>query len=50
MNLPKSITVCEVGLRDGLQNEKVMLSTAQKLAMLEKFRMPAFRSLKSAAW
>lgn len=38
MNLPKSITVCEVGLRDGLQNEKVILSTEQKLTLLEKIQ------------
>lgn len=38
MNLPKSITVCEVGLRDGLQNEKATLSTAQKLTLLENIQ------------
>lgn len=38
MNLPRSITVCEVGLRDGLQNEKTTLSTEQKLALLEKIQ------------
>lgn len=36
LNLPQSITVCEVGARDGLQNEKVLLSVAQKVELLEK--------------
>ena len=34
MNLPSAITLCEVGLRDGLQNEKTILSTEQKLTLL----------------
>ena len=34
MNLPKVITICEVGLRDGLQNEKILLTTDQKLELL----------------
>lgn len=34
MKLPKSITLCEVGLRDGLQNEVYILNTAQKVQIL----------------
>ena len=34
MKLPSSITLCEVGLRDGLQNETYILNTEQKLEML----------------
>jgi len=34
MNLPSSITICEVGLRDGLQNEKTILTTEEKLTLL----------------
>ena len=37
MNLPEKISICEVGLRDGLQNEKVILSTDQKLEILRGF-------------
>ena len=32
--LPSSITLCEVGLRDGLQNEKTLLPTKEKVALL----------------
>lgn len=38
MQLPKQITVCEVGLRDGLQNETATLTTAQKLTLLERIQ------------
>ena len=34
MKLPSSITLCEVGLCDGLQNETYILNTEQKLEML----------------
>lgn len=33
-NLPSAVTLCEVGLRDGLQNEKTILSTEQKVDLL----------------
>jgi len=35
MNFPKTITICEVGPRDGLQNEKELLSTEQKIELIE---------------
>lgn len=35
MNLVKAITLCEVGPRDGLQNEKVVLPAAQKAALID---------------
>lgn len=33
MALPKTIKIVEVGLRDGLQNEKIILSVAQKIEL-----------------
>lgn len=33
--LPKKIRICEVGLRDGLQNEKRMFTTEEKLELLD---------------
>lgn len=35
MNLPRQVTICEVGLRDGLQNEKRLFSVEEKLALLD---------------
>lgn len=34
MNYPSSVILCEVGLRDGLQNEKKILTTQEKLELL----------------
>ena len=34
-NLPSAITLCEVGLRDGLQNEKALLPTQRKIELLQ---------------
>jgi len=33
---PENITICEVGPRDGLQNEKVLLTIEQKIELIEK--------------
>ena len=35
MNWPEKIILCEVGPRDGLQNEKTMLSVEQKVALID---------------
>ena len=35
MNLPEKVSICEVGLRDGLQNEKVIPSTDDKVELLK---------------
>lgn len=36
LTLPKRITLCEVGPRDGLQNEDVILSTERKIELIER--------------
>lgn len=35
MNLVKAVTLCEVGPRDGLQNEKTLLTVEEKLELIE---------------
>jgi hydroxymethylglutaryl-CoA lyase len=35
MSLPRYVTICDVGPRDGLQNEQVTLTTEAKLALLQ---------------
>lgn len=42
MKLPSSITLCEVGLRDGLQNEQCILDTDQKIAVLKELISAGF--------
>lgn len=46
LHLPSSITLCEVGLRDGLQNEKVLLSTQEKLTLLRGIIDAGFRVIE----
>lgn len=36
MKLPRQVILCEVGLRDGLQNEQTVFSASQKLALAKK--------------
>ena len=36
MQLPVNVIVCEVGPRDGVQNEKTMLTVEQKVELIEK--------------
>lgn len=36
LNLPTSIVICEVGPRDGLQNEQVLLTVQQKVELIER--------------
>lgn len=36
MNWPAKVTICEVGPRDGLQMEKTVLSTGQKVELIER--------------
>lgn len=36
LKLPQRVTLCEVGPRDGLQNEKTLLSTQQKIELIER--------------
>lgn len=35
LNLPSKVRICEVGLRDGLQNEQQIISTEDKIALME---------------
>ena len=36
MDLPRRITIVEVGPRDGLQNEKTTIATADKIAFINQ--------------
>lgn len=46
LKLPSEVTICEVGLRDGLQNEKTILSTEQKLEILRDLIDAGFRVIE----
>jgi hydroxymethylglutaryl-CoA lyase len=44
------ITICEVGPRDGLQNEKALLSTKTKVALIERAIAAGVRRIEATAF
>lgn len=44
--MSKAITLCEVGLRDGLQNEKTIVSTEDKIALIENMVEAGFKVIE----
>ena len=46
MTMPKEITLCEVGLRDGLQNEKTMFTAEQKIALINAMSEAGFKVIE----
>lgn len=46
MNLPEKVTICEVGLRDGLQNEKKIINTEEKLELANKLIDAGFKVIE----
>lgn len=45
-NLPKEITICEVGPRDGLQNEDKILSTGEKIELIDLLTDTGFKVIE----
>ena len=50
MNLPAEVRIVEVGPRDGLQNEKLEISTADKIALIDKLSATGLRSIEATAF
>ena len=50
MGLPRRVTITEVVLRDGLQDEPAMVATAEKLALLEGLVTAGLRSIEIGAF
>lgn len=50
MKLPKNITLVEVGLRDGLQNEKIFLSTEQRIEFAKKLIESGIKRIELGAF
>lgn len=46
MEFPSRITLCEVGLRDGLQNEAHILKTSDKLALVNELILAGFKVIE----
>lgn len=50
MNVPSSVTVVEVGPRDGLQNEPARIATAEKIAFVDRLTSAGFRAIEVSAF
>ena len=46
IKLPSQVRICEVGLRDGLQNEKTILSVEQKVEILRELMDAGFQVIE----
>lgn len=46
MNLPARVTICEVGPRDGFQNEPEVISTADKIALIDALSQTGLRRIE----
>ena len=46
MNRPSSVRICEVGIRDGLQNEAAILTTDQKVAIVRSLVDAGFKVIE----
>ena len=50
MALPVEVRIVEVGPRDGLQNEKVDIGTANKIALIDRLAATGLRSIEATAF
>ena len=50
MRVPSSVTVVEVGPRDGLQNEPARIATADKIAFVDRLSRAGFRVIEVSAF
>lgn len=50
MRLPQKVTLCEVGIRDGLQNEKLCLTVEQKLKLIDAIADAGFRVIEAGSF
>jgi hydroxymethylglutaryl-CoA lyase len=50
MTLPTHVTLTEVGARDGLQNEKQLVSTADKVELINRLNNTGLRSIEATSF
>ena len=50
MSYPAEVRIVEVGARDGLQNEKTDIGTANKIALIDRLSATGLRSIEAAAF
>src|SRR3546814_20861289 len=50
MALPSSVRIVEVGLRDGLQNEKAIIPTAAKIELIDRLSATGLRTVEPTSF
>ena len=50
MPMPTEVRIVEVGPRDGLQNEKKEIATADKIALIDRLSATGLRSIEATAF
>ncbi len=50
MRLPTRVAICEVGLRDGLQNESASVPTAEKIRLIESLAEAGIRRMEATSF
>lgn len=50
MSLPVDVRIVEVGPRDGLQNEKTIVPTADKIALIDRLSATGLRSIEATSF
>ena len=50
MSLPADVRIVEVGPRDGLQNEKVLVATADKIELIDRLSATGLRSIEATSF
>ena len=50
MNMPASVRIVEVGPRDGLQNEKAMIATADKIELIDRLSATGLRTIEATSF
>ena len=50
MSMPPQVRIVEVGPRDGLQNEKTIISTADKIALIDRLSATGLRSIEATSF
>ena len=50
MSMPARVRIVEVGARDGLQNEKTFVATADKIALIERLADCGLKSIEATAF
>ena len=48
--LPSAVRIVEVGPRDGLQNEKTMIATADKIALIDRLSATGLQSIEATSF